>query len=139
MRRAVTLLELVVVVAIVGVLCAIGVPSLLRHLDRTRVRHAADEIAATLSLARATAIARERRVTTVFDSTRASLLVILGTDTLVARDLRAAYGVGLRSNRDSAVYGPGGLGVGAANQTIVIRRRDAADTVVISRLGRVRH
>ena len=140
MRRGITLVELVLVAALVGILWAIGMPALLRHLDRTRVRHAASEITSTLALARTTAVAREAYVTTIFDSTRSSVFVVInGTDTLVTRELRILYDVEIRSNRDSMVYGPSGLGFGAANQSVTLQRGSAADTVVISRLGRVRH
>jgi len=138
MRHGITLIELAVVLAIVGVLCAIGVPNLLRFLDRTRVRHATNEIVTTLAVARSTAIARQANVTTLFDPVRSSIAVTMGADTLLARNLGAVHGVTVRSNRDSTVYGPSGLGYGAANQTIVVQRRAAADSVVVSRLGRVR-
>ena len=138
MRRGVTLIEIGVVVVIVGVLCAVAVPRLLRVLDRARVRHATNEIVTTLALARTTAVAREVHVTAHFDPARSSVTVTSGGDTIVARDLGAVYGISLESNRDSAVYGPTGLGYGAANQTVVVRRRMALDSVIISRLGRVR-
>ena len=139
MRRGITLVELVVVIAVVGLLCAIGIPALLRQLDRARVRHATTEIISTLALARTTAVARETYVTTIFDSARSSIFMVTALDTLVTRALGVLYDVELRSNRDSTVYGPNGLGFGAANQSVVVQRGSAVDTVIISRLGRVRH
>lgn len=138
MRQGVTLIELVIVLVLIAALCAIGVPRLLRHLDRTHVRHATSEIMTTLALARSTAVAQQRPVSTHFDSSRASVAVLLEGDTLAIRALGAIHGVSLRSNRDSTTYGPTGLGYGAANQTVVVRRGRVADSVVISRLGRVR-
>ena len=138
MRRGITLIELVVVAVIIGALCAIGIPRLLRHLDRTRVRHASNEIVTVLALARATAIAREALVVTRFDALHSTITVTAGNDTVAHRPLGDVHGVRVRSNRDSTVYGPAGLGYGAANQTVVIERGRAADSVVISRLGRVR-
>jgi type IV fimbrial biogenesis protein FimT len=139
MRRGLTLIEVTVVMAIVALLCGIGIPALLRRLDRGKVRHASTEIASALALARTTAVAREAHVSVTFDATRSAIAVVAGRDTLVARALGDIYGIQLRSNRDSAVYGPTGLGYGAANQSVIIRRGSAVDTVVISRLGRVRH
>jgi prepilin-type N-terminal cleavage/methylation domain-containing protein len=138
MRHGITLMELTVVLVIVGVLCAIGVPGLLRFLDRTRVRHATNEIVTMLALARTTAVAREAHIATLFDASRSSVTVTAGADTIVDRELGAVYGVTVRSNRDSTVYGPAGLGYGAANQTVIVRRGSAVDSVIVSRLGRVR-
>ena len=139
MRRGLTLLEITIVIAIIALVGAIATPALLHRLDRARVRHATSEILATLGLARSTALARGSPVTVTFDSARATVTVAAGADTLITRMLGAIYGVGLRSNRDSLVYGPTGLGFGAANQSVVVSRGGAADTVIISRLGRVRH
>ena len=140
MRHGITLLELAVVLVILGILCGIAAPALLRHLDRARVRHATDEIVTMLALARTTAVARESHVVTYFHAADGVVAVIAheGSDTVVARPLAAVYGVSVQSNRDSTTYGPTGLGHGAANQTIVVRRGEAIDSVIISRLGRVR-
>jgi len=132
-------MEITVVVAMIVLIGAIGTPALLRRLDRSKVRHAASEIVSALALARTTAIARETRVAVIFDSARSAIIVAAGEDTLIARMVGDAYGVQLRSNRDSTVYGQAGLGYGAANQSVIISRGSAVDTVVISRLGRVRH
>lgn len=131
-------MELVVVAVMIGALCGIGVPRLLRHLDRTHVRHATSEIVSTLALARATAVARGTHVATRFDAASATITVTAGDDTVIVRSLGEIHGVRVRSNRDSTVYGPAGLGYGAANQTVVIERGSASDSVIISRLGRVR-
>ncbi len=138
MRRAFTLAELAVVLVVIGVLCAISVPWALRRIDGAHVRGARAEIVAALASARSTAVATGRHVAVRFDSTESVVLVTVGDDTLLARRLGALHGVTIASNRDSLAYAPTGLGYGAANQTVVLRRGDATDTVVIARLGRVR-
>jgi type IV fimbrial biogenesis protein FimT len=138
MRRGMTLIEVTVVVAIIALIAGIGAPAVLRRLDRTRVRHATAEVVSVLALARATALAREMYVSVIFDAADSAVYLTDGRDTLVARAVGAIYGVAVASNRDSATYGPSGLGYGASNQSIVLRRGDVADTIVISRLGRVR-
>jgi hypothetical protein len=57
---------------------------------------------------------------------------------LLRRDLRSVFGVRLSASRDSMAYDARGLGLGAANLSLVIRRGAAAETVFVSRLGRVR-
>jgi prepilin-type N-terminal cleavage/methylation domain-containing protein len=139
MRRGLTLIEVAVVTAIIAIIAGIGTQALLRRLDRSRVRHATAEIISALALARTTAIAREGHVSVLFDAAESAILVAAGHDTLVRRQLGDIYGVELRSNRDSATFGPTGLGYGAANQSVIVRRGTAIDTIIISRLGRVRH
>jgi type II secretory pathway pseudopilin PulG len=135
-RVGVTLLELVVVVAVAATLSALALPALRALQHRWQVRQARDDLHGLLAAARWRAIAHRTQVTVWF-----------GADGVVraeshawrlARPLAAAYGVTLRANRPSTAYGPDGLGLGAANLTIALRRGDAADSVVISRLGRVR-
>jgi hypothetical protein len=46
--------------------------------------------------------------------------------------------VRLSTSRDSIAFDVRGLGYGAANLTLVARRGSAAETLVVSRLGRVR-
>ena len=138
MRRAFTITEFAVVLVIMGILCALAVPWILRRADRAHVRGARAEIVSALASARAAAIAGDRYIGVRFDSGRGVILVTAGNDTVVARNLRAVHGVEITSNRDSMAYTPAGLGYGAANQTVVVRRGDILDTVVISRLGRVR-
>lgn len=138
MRRGTTLMEIVIVLVIIGAVCAIGVPRLLAHMDRTRVRHASTELVAVLALARTSAVARNEHVTAHFDAARATITVSAGRDTILTRALGDIHGIRLRSNRDSTVYGPAGLGYGAANQTVIVQRGNAVDSIVISRLGRVR-
>ena len=138
MRQGVTLLELAVVLAIIGVLCALGIPRLLRFMDRSHVRHATNEIVTAMAVARTAAVTRQAHVTVRFDRVRSAVTVISGTDTLLTRELGAVYGISLLASRDSSAYAPTGLGYGAANQTVVVTRGDVMDSVIISRLGRVR-
>ena len=54
-------------------------------------------------------------------------------------DLRDAHGVRLGATRLELRYTPNGLGYGASNTRLTIGRGRSADTVIVSRLGRVRH
>lgn len=57
-----TLVELMIVVAIVGILAAIGAPSFQDMLNQTRASSLANELAASLNLARSEAIKRGTQV-----------------------------------------------------------------------------
>jgi prepilin-type N-terminal cleavage/methylation domain-containing protein len=139
MRRVgFTLLEITVVLTLSAVLLALAVPRLSSLRDRSAVRAAADDVGGSFAAARAAAIARRAAVAIVLDTAAASVLVRAGGQVLARRALRAIYGVGLSSNRDSAVYDARGLGYGVTNLTVVVRRGAIVDTLTMSRLGRVR-
>lgn len=137
-RTATTLLELTLVMTIVGICLAIVAPHFASLRDQAAVRGATGEISATFSLARETAIARRAMVAIVLDTASGSIEVRSRGQLIRRRALADIYGIGMGSNRDSAVYDPRGLGYGAFNLTIVVRRRAAVDTLTASRLGRVR-
>jgi len=138
MRTAFTLVELMTALAIVGILSAIGMPRLAAMRDSAAVHGAATEIVTALAVARQIAIARGARVAVLLRPPPGSVTVAAGADTILSRSLRADHGVTLTATRDSIAYGPTGLGYGAANMSAIVRRGRATDTVVVSRLGRVR-
>ena len=74
----------------------------------------------------------------MIDTANARLIVRSYADTVTERQLGQSHGVAILTTRDSMAYAPNGLGYGASNLSIVIRRGRVADTVVVSRLGRVR-
>ena len=137
-RTATTLLELTLVMTIVGICLALVAPRFAALRDKAAVRGATGEIGATFSLARQTAIARRVMVAIVLDTASGSVQVRTQGQLIRRRALGAIYGIAIGSNRDSAVYDARGLGYGAFNLTIVVRRRSAVETLTTSRLGRVR-
>jgi len=96
-------------------------------------------VVATLAGARARAIGANTRSAVRIDPRAATLTVTLGPDTVSRRSLRALFGVTVRASRDSLAYDGRGLGAGAANTSITVQRGAIAETVFVSRLGRVRH
>jgi len=137
-REGYTILELVIVVTISAIVLAIAIPPWRRMLDQISVHAAAGDVAAMLSTARAIALAGHAAVAVDIDSVNGILRVSRGPETLVARNIGQTHGVQVGRTRDSLTYDPRGLGRGAANLSIVLRRRVAAETVFVSRLGRVR-
>lgn len=133
-----TVLELVIVLSISGLLMAIAIPRAQLMLDRVAVRAAAGDVLATLSTARILALAGNAAVAVDIDSVTGTLRVRRGSEVLLSRGIGQAHGVRVGRTRDSLTYDPRGLGRGAANLSIIIRRRAAAETVFVSRLGRAR-
>jgi Tfp pilus assembly protein FimT len=138
MRRGYSSVQMLVVLAIIAVLCVISIPRLSDARDRSAVRGAATQVVTAFALARSAAVLRASRVAVVIDPELATLRVLAESETLHVRALRPEFGVTLTATRDSVAYGPTGRGYGAANSSIILRRGSAADTVLVSRLGRVR-
>jgi prepilin-type N-terminal cleavage/methylation domain-containing protein len=133
--RGYTIPELIAVIGIIGIVTAIAAPRIARAADGAAVHSATTEVTSLLALARSAALARAERTALLFDST--AVRMQSGTTRPLARSL-GELGVTLQSSRDSITYAPTGLGYGAANTTIVLRRGAAAETVWVSREGRVR-
>jgi len=138
MRRGTTLPELLVVLTVVGVLATIAAGRTTALRDRMSVRSAATETVATFALARRWSVSRAARTAIEIDTASASLIVRSYADTIARRRLASSHGVRVSASRDSMAYAPNGLGYGASNLTIVLSRGSAAETISVSRLGRVR-
>ena len=138
MRRGATIIELALSLSVISILSAIAYPRLGRLLDGIHVRGTVTEIHSLFTAARHHAITRSERITLQMDTARSSVLVLAGTDTIRSREFGESHGVSLASNRSSFTYSPIGIGYGAGNMTIIVRRNDRVDSVFVSRLGRVR-
>lgn len=134
-----TLLELTIALAIFGILAGLALPRARGMLDRAHVSAATTQAVTVFAVARHTAIRQARRTTVTIDRQGGLMLVRIGADTAHRRDLGRTFGVILESTQDSMSFHPTGIGYGAANLSLRITRGRAADTVVVSRLGRVRH
>jgi prepilin-type N-terminal cleavage/methylation domain-containing protein len=137
--RGYTLAELAVVIAVAGLVTIPAIRGLAHQLDRLAVRSAIGEAASVVARARDHALARHEIVSLRIDTARAELLLRTRLEPLARHALGHAHGVSLAATRDSIAFDARGLGHGAANFTLVARRGSAADTLVVSRLGRVRH
>jgi prepilin-type N-terminal cleavage/methylation domain-containing protein len=139
MRHAFTIIELTVTLCILSVLSAIAMPWAGNLLDRMRVRGAIVEIESVFSGARHVAIARSAQTTVDIDTVARVIYVSVGPDTVRKRDVGEDHGVELSATRLRMSYSAIGMGYGAANLSVVVRRNSAVDTVFVSRLGRLRH
>lgn len=133
-----TLLELLLALAVVSVIVGVAVPRVRRLVDWIGARGAAGDVAETFSVGRQLALARWTRATIAIDTASGTLTLVVGVDTVMRRDVQREHGAHLRATRTSATYTPLGLALGVSNLTLVATRGVAAETVTVSRLGRVR-
>ena len=133
-----TLPELLIVLTITGTLTALAAPRVQQARDHAIVRDGVTEIVATLRAARSAAQRRDARAVVSFDTAAAAAMLTVERDTVLVHQFGAELGVTLEASRDTVIYGPSGRGYGSSNTTLIVRRGNAADTVTVSRLGRVR-
>jgi prepilin-type N-terminal cleavage/methylation domain-containing protein len=134
-----TIIEVVIVITIAGLLSAITISRAGGFIDQIEVHGATMEAESMFSRARHIAIARGTPTILDLDPVGSTLSIRGANEVLASRDLRAAHGIDLDTNRTSITYSPVGVGYGAANFTMILSRGRAADTIYVSRLGRVRH
>ncbi|MEA2706224.1 MAG: hypothetical protein QOH22_1012 [Gemmatimonadaceae bacterium] len=139
MRHAFTLIELTVTLCLLSILSAIAIPRAGRFLDGIHVRGAIIEIESVFSAARHIAIARGTLTTVEIDTAARAIYVSGGGARLRNANIGADHDVKLSSTRSGMTYSATGMGYGAANLSVVVRRNAFADTVFVSRLGRLRH
>jgi len=139
MRPPFTLIELSITLCIVSILSAIAVPGAGRLLDSIHVNGAAVEISSMFGTARHLAISRSRRTSVEIDTAERIVRIRSGDATLREREIGRVHDVRLSATRVRMEYSPTGMGYGAANLSVVVRRNGSVDTIFVSRLGRVRH
>jgi Tfp pilus assembly protein FimT len=129
---------LTVVLAMLGLVAGIALPRFADYRDQIEVEAATNATVALLSTARHAAVRRSTVTAIAFDSTSAVITVFAVRDTIECRPLFAVHGVRLAVTRDSIAYAANGMGYGAANTRVILSRGRHADTITVSRLGRVR-
>jgi prepilin-type N-terminal cleavage/methylation domain-containing protein len=138
MRQGFSLLELVLVLAVVGLLLGIALPQLSGTLDRIEVDSVAHQISGAHQRARLLALARG---TVVILSVSPQQLVIhlLGeTAPVWSQPGPSASGVEFQGADRQFTFTPIGVTLGLSNGTIHLTRGSATRSVVVSRLGRIR-
>ena len=138
MRSGMTLIEVGITVGILGVMAGLTFPRFGSYRDRVAVDAATSSTLSLIATARHAALRRAMRTAIHLDTATATVLVVSGADTILRRPLREVHGVLFSTTRDSIAFAPSGLGYGAANTQIILRRGSAADTIAVSRLGRAR-
>lgn len=139
-RDAYTLIELLVALALLGILLAMALPPVTRWRDEAGVRAARDELAAALAWTRMAAVSRGGAALVVDPAAgHVWTRTADGTDS-PAIDLRARHGVELDAGSGALlVLSYDALGIGrAASRTFTLRRGDASGGVTVSAYGRYR-
>lgn len=138
MRSGFSLVELVLVLALVALLLGIALPPLSGALDRIEVAAAASQIVAAHTRARLMAISRSRVLVLTVDSATLRIHPRGSTSDLWSDRGPALSRVSLAGPARSFTFSPEGLSLGLSNASLHLSRGTASRTVVVSRLGRVR-
>jgi prepilin-type N-terminal cleavage/methylation domain-containing protein len=142
MRRGFTLAELAVVVALVGIVTAVTLPRLRGLTDWIALDSAARDVTTALAVARHAAVIRAARVRLVIARDSLRLDGWMGAEGDWAPLARwpgpAGREIELEVTSPEVVFGPTGIGWGAANSRVVLRRGSRTETITVSRVGRVK-
>jgi len=140
MSKGFTLVELMVVVLIAAVLLALGFPRAARLLDWIETELAARDVISALAIGRNGAVLQSTRarLTIATDTLRIDRLGAQGWEPWWRTPGPASHGVALETSNPVVIFGPTGMGWGASNTTVVLRRGSQAETITMSRVGRVK-
>ncbi len=140
MSRGFSLPELVIRLALMGLLAGLALPRLGGMLDWLAVARATQQVTTVLAIGRHAAIqhAARTRVVLGLDVVRLDRWGAAGWETLARWPGPREYGVALAVSNPEVVFGATGVGYGASNTKIVLRRGSYSETVTVSRLGRVK-
>jgi Tfp pilus assembly protein FimT len=135
-----TVLELMVVTCIAGLLVSLWFPRAARLMDWLKTERALRDMTTALAVARHGAVlqATRARLTISDDTLRIDRLQAGGWEPWWRRPGPASHGVLLQVSNPVVVFGPSGIGWGASNTKIVLSRGSQAETITVSRVGRVK-
>lgn len=130
-----------IVICIAGLLAGIWLPRSARMLDQLATERSVRDITTALAVARHGAVlqATRARLTITADSLLIDRFQEQGWTPWWRKPGPASHGVALHISNPIVVFGPTGMGWGVSNTTIVLRRGSHAETITLSRVGRVKH
>lgn len=141
-RRGMTLIEMLIVIGLIGLMAAMGIPRIGSAIAKQNVRSARAAVVSMHATARAAAIQRGIATSLVFDGN--TLLVVSrhpvtgALDTVgEPQDFNRRYGVTVTTTADTLQFDARGLGTATTDTRIVVSRGVYADGIVINSLGRV--
>jgi len=141
MSKGFTILELIVVVVIAAVLMAFWLPRAARLMDWIETERAVRDLTTAFAVGRNGAVLQSTRarITIAPDTLRIDRLGLRGWQAWWRTPGPSSHGVTLATSNAVVIFGPTGMGWGVSNTTVVLRRGSQAETVTLSRVGRVKH
>lgn len=135
-----TLLELMVVTCIAALLLALAIPRAAHFMDWLATERAVRDVTTALAIGRARAVAFGTRARISFssDTLRIDRFEMSEWVPWWRTPGPASLGVTLQVSNPVVIFGPNGIGWGASNTTIVLRRGSQVETITTSRVGRVK-
>lgn len=138
MRNGFSFAELLLTLAVTGILVGIAVPRLSVILDGIEVQSAAARLVAAHQRARMMAVTRGRVLVLSVRADSVTISARGGVAPLWSEPGPAAARVALEGISRQFTFSPEGLTLGLSNATLRLSRGSALRAVVISRLGRAR-
>src|SRR5947208_7729556 len=140
MSKGFTLLEMIVVTAIAALLLAFWLPRAARLMDWIETERAVRDVTTAFAVGRNGAILQSTRARIVIDTDtlRIDRLGAEGWEPWWRTPGPSRHGVALETSNPIVIFGPTGMGWGASNTTVVLRRGSQAETITMSRVGRVK-
>lgn len=138
MRSGLVLIELIIAVAVAGIIAAIAVPELWTLSDTAAVRGETLRVVAALDATRGAALRLNGVASLTLSPASYRAIVVTGADSIVAwAQPGPASGVSLAGTGQPLLFGPAGLAMGVSNRTITLSKGSVARRVVMSKLGRI--
>jgi prepilin-type N-terminal cleavage/methylation domain-containing protein len=140
MSKGFTLIELIVVVAIGAVLLGFWIPRAARLMDWIETERAVRDVTTALAVGRNGAVLQSTRARISLDpdTLRIDRFGEHGWEPWWRTPGPSSRGVTLQTSDPVVIFGPTGMGWGASNTTVVLRRGSQAETITMSRVGRVK-
>jgi prepilin-type N-terminal cleavage/methylation domain-containing protein len=139
-KQGFSLIELAVAVLIIALLAGVAFPRMGGMRDWLAADQAARDITTALAVARhgAATHATRTRLLISADSLRIQGIGNNGWEPWWGAPGPAHLGVALTVSNPTIVFGATGIGWGASNTTIVLRRGSQVETITVSRVGRIK-
>jgi prepilin-type N-terminal cleavage/methylation domain-containing protein len=140
MARGFTLLEITIVLVIAGFVLVAAIRPLRPVLDHFTVDGVARDVTTLLATTRQTAVAQGKRarLRIMPDSLVIDTLGSTGWGVQRAWPGPSRRGVSVTATNPSVAFAPTGLAWGVSNSSITLSRGSHVETVIVSRVGRVR-